>query len=147
MSKVHQSGPARVEANFTSLIDVTFLLIVFFILVAQITSTQRVAIDLPEVEDRVAIPLTEDERLIINCLPADPYPVYRLGSDIFTGPQRLQMLTTMLRVQHQRRPNLEVALRAPRTAPYAQVHPVMEAVRDAGIERMELIVVPPEGSI
>jgi biopolymer transport protein ExbD len=50
-------------------------------------------------------------------------------------------------VQHQRRPNLEVALRAPRTAPYAQVHPVMEAVRDAGIERMELIVVPPEGSI
>ena len=33
MSLIHTRGPARIDANLTPLIDLSFLLIVFFILV------------------------------------------------------------------------------------------------------------------
>jgi len=50
------SSAGKVHANLTPLIDVTFLLIVFFVLVAQITNSQIVdEIDLPEPDEAVSI--------------------------------------------------------------------------------------------
>ena len=43
--------PTQVEANLTSMIDVVFLLIVFFILVSQVVNREAEPLDLPEVPD------------------------------------------------------------------------------------------------
>ena len=42
MSTVYRRGPAAIEANLTPMIDMTFLLIVFFVLVSQISELEVV---------------------------------------------------------------------------------------------------------
>ena len=46
--------PTQVESNLTSMIDVVFLLIVFFVLVSQVVSREAEPLDLPEVPDAAA---------------------------------------------------------------------------------------------
>ena len=47
MSSVFKRGNAKIEANLTPMIDVTFLLIVFFVLVSQIVEVENVPMSLP----------------------------------------------------------------------------------------------------
>ena len=45
MPRIHKRGPAEIHANLTPMIDVTFLLIVFFVLVSQIVEVENVEIE------------------------------------------------------------------------------------------------------
>ena len=142
---------APVQANLTPLIDVTFLLIVFFVLVAQINNSQIVdEISLPEPQQSVSEePEQDDEsRIIINAIPADDDPTrvaaYRLGSrDYPADGAGLAQLARELQKAKQDRNNLIVDLRADRAAPYGMVHPAMHAAASVGIARVNLIVQPP----
>ena len=51
MSRIHKRGTAELHANLTPMIDVTFLLIVFFVLVSQIVEVENVELKLPELEE------------------------------------------------------------------------------------------------
>ena len=51
MSRAFRRGRTDVQANLTPMIDVTFLLIVFFVLVSQIVEVENVDLLLPELED------------------------------------------------------------------------------------------------
>jgi biopolymer transport protein ExbD len=42
VSLIYRRGPAQISANLTPMIDVTFLLIVFFVLVSQIVEVENV---------------------------------------------------------------------------------------------------------
>jgi biopolymer transport protein ExbD len=146
----HPGSRAPMQANLTPLIDVTFLLIVFFVLVAQINNSQIVTeINLPEPQQSVSEEPEQDEdsRLIINAIPApdDPARVvaYRLGSrDYPANATGLARLAEELRSARQDRANLIVDLRADRATPYGMVHPAMRAAASVGIHRINLIVQP-----
>ncbi|MCK4872491.1 MAG: biopolymer transporter ExbD [Phycisphaerales bacterium] len=146
MSRIYHKGPARVEANLTAFIDVTFLLIIFFILVAQITTAENAPLVLPAVHDRVSTPIAREDRVIVNCLPT-AQPTYSVGSHVFAGANAAEQLGALLRDAQHRRPDIEVSVRADRTAPYGHVHPAMQAAAMAGIQKVQLIIVPPEGEL
>ena len=71
MSQVHKRGPKTPEMNMTPLIDVTFQLIIFFMLVNNIVSEQTVDLLPPQLDDSRTRQIEEGEsQLLINVAPA-----------------------------------------------------------------------------
>ncbi|MFG0253110.1 MAG: ExbD/TolR family protein [Phycisphaerales bacterium JB038] len=144
MSSRRQKGPARIEANLTAFIDVTFLLIIFFILVAQISSSERPNLPLPQVEDRASSPLERGERLVINCAHRGEGALYTIGTTSFAGESGLRQLRERVRAWCDSQSEEPLAVRAERTLPYEHIDPLLELLREARVTEVELVVVPPE---
>jgi biopolymer transport protein ExbD len=143
MSRTNQRGPARIEANLTAFIDVTFLLIIFFILVAQISTTERPMLPLPQIDERASQPLNRGERLIINCVSRGEEAAYLVGAETYRGDAGVRRLAEVVRLWTGRSEPEPIAVRAERTLPYEYVEPVLELLRELGAEPVELIVIPP----
>ena len=131
---IHRRGPASFDVNMTPLIDMAFLLIVFFVLVSQVTTAENVDLDLPRPAASAAGKPGAEERIVVNVLPAQDGGAagYRVGRREFTpdvaGLQQLvQAIAGAMRAQ----PGLEVNIRADRATAYEWVRPVMDAVSDA----------------
>ncbi|MCZ6613004.1 MAG: biopolymer transporter ExbD, partial [Planctomycetota bacterium] len=100
-------GRAEVEANLTPMIDVAFLLIVFFVVVSQIVEVQSVQLDLPTPQDPASERPGEEQRAVINVIPAAGGKTsgYRLGSRVFTADtQGIEAMTAELAALYQRNP-------------------------------------------
>ena len=64
-----RSAAITLNANMTPMIDVTFLLIVFFVVVSQIVDRDVVPLDLPAPENAQAMVSVVDHKLVINVVP------------------------------------------------------------------------------
>lgn len=133
------------------MIDVTFLLIVFFVLVSQIVEAEQVRLRLPELENPASETPPEEQRIVLNILPGERGEAagYRLGGSTFVpNAAGLTKLRERLSVVLSAAPATLVNVRADQATKYAAVHPVMEAVRgaarDAGLgrARVNLVIVP-----
>ena len=145
MSRIHQKGPARIEANLTAFIDVTFLLIIFFILVAQITTAEHLPVDLPRITDRASAPADREETLVVNCLPAGDGVKYSIAGREYTSDNAARELSDLFRREHKRQPDINITVRAHRLLAYRFVYPVLDAARRAGVKKVDLVILPPEG--
>ncbi len=124
----------------TSMVDIVFLLIIFFVLVSQFISAENVTVDLPRPQDSLAQSVEFPERLVLNCRyvedPAGrPDVRYRLGPVPIDSLQELQ---ARLRAEKQRRADVQVILRADRRISYAHIRDAMRAIAKAGIETMNI---------
>jgi hypothetical protein len=70
-SRIFQRGPTTPQMNITSLIDVVFLLIIFFMLVNNIITEQSVEMIVPKLEDPTTRELDDSGRIIVNIAPAE----------------------------------------------------------------------------
>ncbi|MCH8163987.1 MAG: biopolymer transporter ExbD [Planctomycetes bacterium] len=134
MSAVFRRGRAEVEANLTPMIDVAFLLIVFFVVVSQIVEIESVQLDLPAPQDPASERPGEEQRAVINVIPAAGGKTlgYRLGSRVFAADtQGIEAMTAELAALYQRNPTLDINLRADRTTHYEWVEPALQAVSTA----------------
>ena len=153
MSVVHERGHARIEANLTPMIDMTFLLIVFFVLVSRISEVESVPMELPRPVDPATVPPPEEGRVVLNVLPGPDGTVegYKVGAAQFAptpdGSAALERHLAGLLAQN---PDLDVNLRADRATAYADISPALEAVAaagrlvDRGATRINLVVVNDE---
>jgi biopolymer transport protein ExbD len=144
MRRHESSLPNR--ANLTPLIDVVFLLIIFFMLVAQITRQRVVDLELPSIEDSVASDIDAERRAVVNVVPealVDRYGGdYRLGSNAYgRGEAGLARLAADLRARAERAPDTSVLLRASRDEAYERVFPALRAAAMADIASVELVVI------
>ena len=74
MTRARRRFPAAsIEANLTPMIDVSFLLIVFFVLVSRITDAEQAPMALPEVRAGSAARADDDARrpCALACLPPE----------------------------------------------------------------------------
>ena len=145
--------PVKPDMNMTPLIDVTFLLIVFFMLVNNIVASEAVPLLAPELDDPVTRALGDDEKIVISLVPMDftpsdraEYPLNFPGAARFIrlGLQRFELtelaaLTARLRELNAETPNRDVLLRADAAAHYREVEPLMTAITNAGIGRVHLV--------
>lgn len=125
----------KTGANLTPMIDMTFLLVVFFILVSRITSVEQVPLELPSPINPAANPAPEAPRIVVN-VPADEegrpmgamfdQRVYSLD------PSGLGELANTVAGRLESIPELQVNLRADRRLRYDVVEPVMDALARAG---------------
>ena len=131
-----------IESNLTPLVDVVFLLLIFFVLVAQITSAERIALELPEVIDPPIDGRDSDRRVIVNIVPRDEAGDTRWAQvgaiEIPPGEPGEARLAEVLAAARAGDPDLKVVIRAQRTEPYDRVFPAMEACRTAGVSSARL---------
>lgn len=127
---------AELTPNLTSLIDVTFLLIVFFVLVSRLVETENVNLNLPAPLKPPTMLPGKEQQVIVNVVPAPGQggvaASYRVGERTFsTEPAGLRAMTQHLAGLYAANPYLSVNLRADRRTQYSYVRPVVEAVADA----------------
>lgn len=149
-SRVYQRGPVKVQANLTPLIDVVFLLITFFMLVAQIQRTRLEALDLPRLSAAETTKAEHDAAAVVNVLPlgtSGESRGYRFGARTFVEtPEGLAALVEALRTSLQQQPEANVLVRAARTEMYERVHPLLAAMAQAGITRVHMVTADDRGA-
>jgi len=162
--RLHQRGPVAPEMNITPLIDVVFLLIIFFMIVTKIVSDERTPMIVPQLEDpRTHAPETS-RRVIINVARTTPEVNTRRG--VMKGPadyahlagpgeaeyirvggyrtfslssDGLDKLTSLLKAEKQASETIKVLVRADAALFYSQVAPVMNAITNARISSVNLV--------
>ncbi len=123
-------------ADLTPMVDVVFLLIVFFILVSQLTRTERTPIALPELPGELLSPSPAREQIVVHV----EENALRIGASSVPHSQDARRdLAELLRGVLTSYPDVPVVLRAPREAPYARVASALAAIRDAGASDVRLI--------
>jgi len=131
-ARVSHDDEIRAEINVTPLVDVVLVLLVILLLVAPMLDEQ-VPVELP-------IAAHADTREAVTtatlAIAAD-------GSVSFEGaPLPSADLAARLRTLYAERPEKTVMLAADRRLGYARVVEVMDACREAGIERIGVVTAP-----
>jgi biopolymer transport protein ExbD len=128
--------------NMAPMIDVVFLLIVFFVLVSTFASAEHVAMELPDPEHSEAKDLKLSDRVILNIQLADASQpetsevLYSLGPN---PPEALEVISDRLVARKSKVPDLKVVIRADRRVGYGDVRAVMEIVANARIRMMNIV--------
>ena len=134
MSRNRSDQPEPIAANLTPMIDVTFLLIIFFVLVSQIVEVENADLDLPRPQDAASELPGEQPRVVINVLRGAGGDAvgYRLSNHRYMADTAgLEALARNLAAMYQQNPALGVNLRADRRTDYRWVEPVFQAVSAA----------------
>lgn len=126
--------PKRPRIEMVPLIDMFFLLLVFFIFgVFSMTMQQGILVDLPQAatatstqEDAVTVSLTAEGAVFLN-----------------QEPVALEALAAALQAARLRRPDPLVIINADRRSPHGTVMAVLDAVRQAGLQRISLQAATP----
>ena len=132
------------DSSLTPLVDVTFLLIVFFVVVAHLSSNERIPMPLAQVENAETAPDKLQRRLVINIIPAPSRAA--MGGDYLVGVRTfgdsatdLARLQDMLALHQADQPGAAAVVRAARAESYDRIYPILEACREAGMTDVRLV--------
>lgn len=123
------------------MIDVIFLLLLFFVLVTSFEASAKIRVDVPKPQDSQAKHDAASKQVVINCevsdqnLPDAGPAIYRIAAD---PPQPLSAIGERLAAAKQANPQLSVVIRADKRLSFAQVKAVMQVVADAGVTIMNV---------
>ena len=134
------SSSSSLQFNATPMIDVIFMLTVFFMLVSRFASAENVEMLLPDPTNSEAKDLKLPQRIVINCRPASPLNpsagvLYSLGPN---APQPLSAISAQLTTIKSVRPDVKVIVRADRRLRYADVRAVMREVAASGLKMIHV---------
>lgn len=107
------------------MIDVVFLLIIFFMVAADMSQQERVPVEIPLASHSVR--------------PDDPSGrgtvTIKANGDVFAGtrPVTVEQLGDLTRLRLKENPGFKLFLRADKTTPHEHVREVMRAVAEAGV--------------
>ncbi len=92
-SKVHKPGAAKPNMNMTPLIDVTFQIIIFFMLINNIVSEQSVQMIVPNLDEPETRKIEEMKKVVINVAPVEhvlpqQYTIKQRKDSPLLGPDR-----------------------------------------------------------
>ena len=102
---------AEISANLTPMIDVSFLLIVFFVLVSRLSDAEQAPLTLPAVREGVATRAGDEARIVVNVLPGDAGAIagYAIGPRVFpASADGVAALAEQLADGYRRNPRLAV---------------------------------------
>ncbi|MBT7308814.1 MAG: biopolymer transporter ExbD [Gammaproteobacteria bacterium] len=121
--RLREQHPDEVEVNIAPLIDVVFLLLIFFMLTTTFEKEARLTIDLPAAESPPQQPLEQPTEITIDA-----------GGTIYPAQWRaaLQQLST-LPGEH------PLLLRADRQAPHGAVVEVMDRARQLHLLNLSIV--------
>ena len=141
VGRSHRPRAGVLSFNATPMVDVVFLLTIFFMLVTRFSSAEQVAMQLPNPDASRAETTKIPERIVINCRlapAADP-----LGRNVFYSvgpnpPEPLDSLSNRLGALKREQPRLSVVLRADRRLHYSDVRAVMRVIASHQIEMLNI---------
>jgi biopolymer transport protein ExbD len=131
LTKGHQT---KLEINMTPMIDVTFLLLIFFMTVNQVTKTQREQLDLPQLsgtqdqsQEALVVNVDRDGQIIVSASP-------------LTLPQLIGIMSAELSKVNNDPNQITVLLRADRRGNCRTVNEIVTALVRLNIHRVRLAV-------
>lgn len=126
------------EINIAPLIDVVFLLIIFFLTVSHIARIQVEPLELPEAREGKKSDQLAGGRLIVN--------VHKDGRAVIAGQTHSLTLFRQLLVEEAAREDSgpsSVLIRGDREAPWAKIAELMNVCTDCGIGQVDVAVIEP----
>lgn len=120
--------------NLTPLIDIVFLLLIFFMLIAHFVRDEGIAIQLPQAETAVS---RDDDAAVVVVLGNDGK--IRMAGKII----EVNALEGALRRALQKRSKKWVTLRGDRAADLGHAVTILDAARKAGAETVDVITKKP----
>ncbi len=136
------SGPATLAFNATPMVDIIFMLTIFFMLVSRFSSAEQIAMQLPKPDESKARVEKIRERVIVNCRlenPNDPTNsavLYSIGPN---RPEPLDVLADRFVAMKRETPGMKVVVRADRRLPYGPVREVMRVIAGSGVEVLNVV--------
>ena len=128
-------GPVS-EINITPLVDVMLVLLVIFMVTAPLLESgipiqlpKASSKALPKAESPVTLNLSKDSRIFLE-----------------KEEVNLKGLAAKLSSHYQKRDKKEIFIRADETLPYGFVAQTMAAVKNAGIHKIGLVTIAPDGT-
>lgn len=161
-SQVYTTGETELSFNMTPMIDVTFQLIIFFLLAGTFASMDAVALDVPQIHEPLAQELKLENKVTVSVPPAPG----AAGSESLRGKadgwmiggeaipvgdtEALKNRIALAKDRYERRAAAEgvdvtqpgqafqIEIRADGAVNYSQVQPVIAVASELGIARMNL---------
>lgn len=127
----------QVSFNMTPMIDVVFLLIIFFLVASHFAKQESIELDLP-VANSATVDNEETKRVTLN--------VKEDGS-LFLGSfpiTEIDLEPRIKRAIQQNGKDLEVRIRSSHTVAYERVEPIMTACAKAGVWNVKFAVFLPD---
>ncbi len=134
--------PPPMAFNATPLVDVIFLLTIFFMLVTRFSSAEQTPMELPKPDHSVAELVKMTDRVIVNCTLVDPQAGAAGGVMFAIGAnprESLGAISDRLANVKALRPNIKVIIRADRRLPYADVRALMRMISRHHIELLNVV--------
>ena len=125
--------------NMTPMIDVTFLLLTFFLLASHFHTAGMIDIKLPQPDDNKAVDRAFKDKIIVNVLDAgaDREPALTFGAAPVASMVELgERLNALARAN----PQAQVILRADRSLSYGDVRQVMELIAAQNLTHLQVAV-------
>ena len=123
-----------IRFNITPLIDIVFLLIVFFLAATHLTQNEKLeAVELPEASQNESEPDEAPRRMIITITLDEKL---HLRSNEILEELEAQLLS----LDENKRQEMEIRIRGDRRIPYRIVEPVLISCARAGISNVKFLV-------
>ena len=132
----------RLTFNATPMVDVFFMLAIFYMLVTRFSSAEQVPMELPRPQGSLAEVAQIPERVVINCRLADPARSSPSSALYSVGPNRpesLAMISERLAALKRQSPDLKVIIRADRRLDYAPVRALMRVIAHHRIDMLNVV--------
>ncbi|QQE10928.1 biopolymer transporter ExbD [Planctomycetota bacterium] len=155
-SFIHKSGPATPSMNLTPLIDIVFLLVVFFMLASTMVTRQAIEMTVPKLDNPETHDLSEENRIVVNIAPKSGKrdknsPLEFEGKPAFVqigayGIFKLddhEGITAALKDVYTKNPSIKVSLRADAAVYYDHIEPIMSDITKAGISTVNMVAYLP----
>jgi biopolymer transport protein ExbD len=118
-----------VTINLTPMIDVVFLLVIFFMVGSKFSEAEsRIKVNVPSVGQMQSIARVPDERVVAIAVDGT--------ITLDENPMTLAQLTETLRGEHANYPGMKVAVRGEASGSVQQMVEVLHAVRVAGVDQI-----------
>ena len=124
--KIPLGEQEEAEFEMAPMIDMVFLLLIFFMCASHMSVLQNIELDIPTA-DKAVVPRDRPNRFIINI---------RKDGELFSGniPTDIAGLKDMVKVHKEEAPDLKVYLRADKETAHRHVKKVMAVMAEAGID-------------
>ena len=130
--KLRQSRPAQPEVNLTPLIDVVFILLIFFMVSTTFQRESKIKIELPEASAEVV----EERREVLEIV-IDVEGRYFIDQEQVVNTE-LDTLISAIGKSIGTETDIPVVIRADRHTPYESVVRAMDATAQLGLVKMSL---------
>ncbi|MBI1826767.1 MAG: biopolymer transporter ExbD [Planctomycetes bacterium] len=130
------------------MVDVIFLLLLFFVIVTSFDASARIRVDVPKPDKSLAERDASAKQVVINCEVGDEASpetgevLYRIGAD---PPEDLSEIVDRLKSAREINPQLSVVIRADRRLAFSQVQAVMESVASANVMLLKVAALQDTG--
>lgn len=123
--RISMEEKEETKVQMTPMIDMVFLLIIFFMTTSHLSAHKSMNLDIP-VANKGVIPKDRPDRWTVNILS---------DGTLFSGqdPVTVEELKSMVAERVKIDPNMNVYLRADKKTPHREIRSVMYAMAEAGV--------------